>query len=145
MTVLDVLSCVSSAEITTALVPRVKPTEILSTFDVTATLTQPKLMIDASAIAVTFLTSGYIPLRSTLWERVVEHGTVPVMRYVSISAHVTLIRFLEDIEFTKEQMTELIARLQSISVSSIGEWKIGKEDLKCVYGQVYYGGGKELS
>lgn len=147
MTVLDLLSCVSSAEIA-ALATKVTPANIVGALDshnvAPAVFQSPKLMTDASAIAITFLGTGYLRLRSALWQGAVADGNVPVMRYVAISAHVTLTRYLQDVQLSSQQMKGLLVALQRISLDFIDDWKIDKGDIKCVHGQVYYGGGDEL-
>lgn len=145
LTVLDLLSCVSEPEIE-ALKTNVSPTHIVEGCGniEAAVLDTPKLMIDASAIAINFQAKGYLKLRGALWDSVVADGHVPVMRYVAISGHVTIARYLQDIPLSKQQMARLLEELQNISLSSIPIWTIDKHDIQCKYGQVYYGGGYEL-
>lgn len=154
MTLLDVVSCV----------PRGRVEEVLPVMDVPLVMAHarqgvkcrleaPMIMVDANAMAISFLPAArdddpdprsHLRMRRELWDGCRANGTVPEMRYVAMSAHVTLVRFLRDIVLEPGVMESLLDNLQAIDLSDLTEWQIMKEDIKCVHGQVYYGGGQEI-
>ena len=134
MTLLDVKSCVAE-DVIEPMIPLFKNFVVPSC---RIELSQPRLMLDQRAGAVTFTPNGHIRFRRALWDACAAIGQVPDMRYVSLSAHVTIFRFTEDETLSTDTVKDLIDLVEQ---SLTGDWTIDSQDVKCVHGRVYYGGG----
>lgn len=154
MTLLDILSCVSSSQVDIARRDfSVSTVMTCVRNDTDVSFVSPKLMMDKNALAVTFLPSSsssagggggsHLGLRQALFDGAVRAEILPKMRYVALSAHVTLIRFKDDLKLTPTQMSDVIDALTQLQIR-MQEWHVRKEDVHCVYGQVFYGGGHKL-
>lgn len=151
LTLLDIKSCKSAQEID-ELVSIAAP-HIASILDVSTdliTLDRPQVMVDQTAVAITFLPQGHVCYRAELWERCHSAGYTPEMRYVAASAHVTLMRFQSDLILTESAMSDLTRDISLINQDLRAleadkmTWTIRKADVQCVYGTVYYGGGTPI-
>lgn len=151
MTLMDLVSCVPR-ETVEDLLPCVNVSAIMGQVPQQSkcTLKDPMLMVDGTALALSFLPTGkenedsHIRLRSQLWDGCHQCGTTPAMRYVSMSAHITLLRFLENVTLEDQTMRGILGSLQGVARDGLECYTITREDIRCVYGQVYYGGGKDI-
>lgn len=147
------------------------------TLDHRARLLKPQLSYDAQALALSFLPATgeaersaeedaytYHHLRRDLHDKAGETGVKVASRYVIPSAHLTIARFIDKVdfetangEFDRERMKNFIGVIDEVNewlrkeywptnsdVKEGGQWVVGEEKgLEYRKGALWYGGGGE--
>ncbi|KAL3457490.1 RNA ligase/cyclic nucleotide phosphodiesterase [Aspergillus heterothallicus] len=137
-----------------------------------ARLVKPMLSYDTSAMALSFLPAAgeptnqlvyddaysYHHLRRDLADQILRSGITLGARYVVPSAHVTVARFVSQIESDVESVMRLVERLEKVNamlrekywpmeglMPANGEWVVGQEQgSEMNKGPSWYGGGERV-
>lgn len=130
------------------------------------TLTRPKLMLDKNAIALTWVPAdtldddpnmptlaqaphngvqsryNHLQCRYDLYQGCASAGFTPHMRYVSLSAHCTLARFLQPCHGFPQQLLDSI--MSCLVDQDRLSWTIRPQDIHITHGANWYGGGRHI-
>ncbi|KAH7104375.1 RNA ligase/cyclic nucleotide phosphodiesterase [Auriculariales sp. MPI-PUGE-AT-0066] len=126
-----------------------------------ATLVQPQISIDTSAVALSFLPASsesgfsYHHLRRDAWNRLRDSGVQVESRYTVPSAHITIARFItQNDHATEEGVANWVKAVEDVNEWLRSEWW-NREDLEWVVGKdhglilrkgrVWYGGGETVA
>lgn len=101
-------------------------------------LGSPLICLDANAIALSFtsVSKSHLEYRLELYDCVTSYGVKIKPRYYTPSAHITILRFVDDLD--EKDINSLIEQIQLIN-SSITDlkWKISNCEFN--YGPIWYG------
>lgn len=101
-------------------------------------LSNPLICFDATAIALTFTSvdRSHIKYRLELFDSVTSYGVDIHTRYHAPSAHISIIRFVEDI--CEDDLMALLDQIQVINSSLVKtKWKVSNCEFN--YGLIWYG------
>lgn len=101
-------------------------------------LSNPLICFDSNAIALTFtsVNRSHIKYRLKLFDSITSCGVDIRPRYHAPSAHITIIRFVEDL--CEDELMALLDRIQVINNSLVDtKWKVS--DCEFNYGLIWYG------
>lgn len=101
-------------------------------------LSNPLICFDANAIALTFTSvdRSHIKYRLELFDSITSCGVDIRPRYHAPSAHITIIRFVEDL--SEDELMVLLNRIQVINNTLVNtKWKVS--DCEFNYGLIWYG------
>lgn len=98
----------------------------------------PLIGFDANAIALTFTSvdKSHIEYRQELFDRVASYGVDIRPRYNAPSAHITIMRFVDELKET--DLNSLLSQIQVVNTSLTNtKWKVSNCEFN--YGHIWYG------